>query len=337
MVSHERQASQVASTLAWLEDNVRETKAQIARLSQVAEEAQNQAWDLAHRVIQAEEVAASLATQLGMVPRIEGQVSSLSDRLVRVDDRQALVEAKLIEIGRQQQHDADYLRVELNEAVKRVDAGERLMQSWTVRLDTIEEIGRRSQDAASVVRQRIEEFERFVDLVDQRVSRTSDALKRIDNEFTRINTEIEALQTQDALTGDRIQVYAEYIKRLDEQVAIVGQQVDMRHEVTEKLELHRAGIRRGEERLGTLEASDEQTRQQVDDLQRATALIESKDKALRDRLTELQEQLGQYNAHISDQFQRTHVLFEKQKRRLIENTERDIRELKVNVYRPNEE
>lgn len=337
MVGNERQAAQVASTLAWLEDNLRENKAQIARLAQIADETQSQAWDLTHRVQKAEEAAGALVSQFGVVPRLEHDLTVSSDRITRVDDRQAAVESRLVDVARQQQTDADYLRIELNQLVKRVDAWERLTQGWTGRLDTIEEIGRRAQDAASIVRQRVEEFERFIELVDQRGGRTAEALKRVDNEFTRLNAEIETLQKQDALVSDRIQVYAEFVKRLDDQIAVVARQTDIRREIDEKLDLHRAGIRRSEERLGVLEQTDEQTRARVEDLQRAIALIESKDKGVRDRLVDLQEQIGQYHAHISEQFVKTQALLEKQKRRLIDDLERDIRELKVNVYRPNEE
>jgi DNA repair ATPase RecN len=162
-------------------------------------------------------------------------------------------------------------------------------------------------------------------------------LKRVDNEFSRLAADIEALEKQDAIRIERQQVYVEIVKRLDEQLIDVADIVNMKREMGEKLDLHRAGIRRSEERLGVIEEIDEQMHQQVEDVQRAVALIESKDKNLRDRLAVLQEQVGESQVHVAEQFQKAQSLLERQKKRLIEDLERDIREIKVNVYRPVEE
>ncbi len=337
MVANDRQSAQLASTLAWLEDNLRENKAQVARLTQLVEQSQSQVWDLTHRVMKAEENSAALGTRLNDVPRLEVELDAFNERTTRSEERQASVETRVVDIVRQQQLDTDHLRTETNELVKRVDGWERLTQGWTGRLDTLEEVSRRTQEATSIVRQRLEDFERFVELVDQRAARTADALKRVDNEFSRLATDIEALHKQDALHNERQQVYVEIVKRLDEQLTDVAEKVNIKREIDEKLDLHRAGIRRSEERLGVLEETDEQLRQHVEDVQRAVTLIESKDKNLRDRLAGLQEQLGEYQIHVAEQFQKAQVLLERQKKRLIEDIERDIREIKVNAYRPVEE
>ncbi len=337
MVTNDRQSAQLASTLAWLEDNLRENKVQVARLSQLVEQSQTQVWDLTHRLLKAEENSAALSTQLNDVPRLEAELDAFNGRITRSEDRQGTVETRVVDIVHQQQIDTDHLRTETNELVKRVDGWERLTQGWTSRLDTLEEVSRRTQESTSVVRQRLEDFERFVELVDQRAGRTSDALKRVDNEFSRLAADIEALQKQDALHNERQQVYVEIVKRLDEQLADVTEKVNIKREIDEKLELHRAGIRRSEERLGVLEETDEQMRERVEDVQRAVALIESKDKNLRDRVAGLQKQLGEYQVHLAEQFQKAQGLLERQKKRLIEDLERDIREIKVNAYRPVEE
>ena len=336
MVSNERQSAQTASTLAWLEDTMREQKAQIGRLTQQAEESQSEIWELNQRLLKTEELAGSIIGQLDAIPHLESEVQATNGRFNRTEDRQAAVEVRVAGVARNHQIDTDYIRTETNELVKRVEAWERLTQGWTSRMDTNEEIGRRAYEATSIVRQRVEDFERFVELVDQRGSRTAEALKRVDNEFTRLNLHIEALQKHDAIVTERIQVYAEIVKRLDQELSTLSQQLDFRREVNEKLELQRAGLRRGEERLSVLEATDAQVRDEIDGLQRAIALVETKDRGLRDRLAGLQEQLGQHYADISTQFQKIQAISESQKRRLIEDLERDIRELKVNAYRPAE-
>jgi chromosome segregation ATPase len=334
VVGSDRQAAQLASTIAWLEDNLRDNKAQIARLAQQLEEAHTQIWDLTQRLHRAEEVAGTLATQVGVVPRFHDEIASLADKVVRVEDRQVAFETRLIDVGRLQQIDADHIRAELNELVKRVDAWERLTQTWSSRFDTLEEVGRRAQDGTSVVRQRIADFERFVELVDQRGVRTAEALKRVDQEFARLATEIDALRKQDGTQSDRLQVYQEVLKRFDDELAATAQQADVRHEFDEKLELLRTMIRRSEERVAVLEALDLERKERIEDQQRAVSLIETRDRTVRERLNVLQDELATYHGHIAEQFQKLQTMFERQRRRQIEDIEREVREFKVNAYRP---
>ncbi|MHB8573850.1 MAG: hypothetical protein ACYDCQ_00820 [Dehalococcoidia bacterium] len=337
MVSNERQSAQLASTLAWLEDNIRDSKTQVGRLGLQVEQAQTQLWEATHRLHRAEEVATALAAQLGVVPRLAEEVSSVNDKVVRAEDRQTALESRMVEIARQQALDADRTRAELNELVKRIEGGERLTHTWAGRFDTLEEAGRRSQEATAVVQARVEDFERFVDLVDQRGARNADAVKRVDSEFARLSGETDALQKQDAALAERFGVYQEVLHRFEDELAVVAQQADVRREISEKFDLQRANNRRADERLTALEKAAMEQDDRVEGHGRSLSLIDSKDKALRDRLTELLEDLGQYRLHVAEQFQRAQTLVERQKRRQIEDLEREIREIKVHGYRPPEE
>lgn len=337
MVTNDRQAAQLASTLAWLEDNVRENKAGITRITQQLEQAQTQVWDLAHRLHRSEEIAAALANEMGFVPGLVAQLSSAGDRVTRVEDRQNAVEHRLGEAVRQHQLELEHMRGELNELVKRMDGWERPTQNWASRFDVLEEAARRGQDATSVVRQRLDDFERYLELVDQRGARTADALKRYDQELTRFSADVDALQKQDTTIAERIQVYAEVFKRLDEELVIVAQQNEVRQEFNEKLDLHRTMIRRAEERLNAVEAFGQEAHERLEDQTRGLTSLESRERLFRERLGALQEELATYRGHVAEQFQKSQATVEKQKRRRIEDIEREIRELKVNAYRPPEE
>jgi len=334
MVSSERQSAQIASTLAWLEDMARESKSQIGRCLQQIEQATTQIWELTHRLQRSEEVAQALAAELGVIPRLDENLTALADKIVRTEDRQTALETRLVEVSRQEQVDADRARGELNELFKRIEGWERLTQGWSGRLDVLEESSRRTKESASIVQQRVEDFERYVEAVDQRAARTADALKHVSNEFTVLHTEIEALQKIDTAQGERLQVYAEMIKRVEDEIAAVAQQQDVRREFAEKFELHRTNIRRVEERIHALEGVDEGLRGRIEENTRQIALIDARDRAFRDRVGELREELAAYRLHLAEYFAQTQALAEKQRKQRIEALEREIRELKLNAYRP---
>ncbi|HLZ70610.1 MAG TPA: hypothetical protein VKV26_11985 [Dehalococcoidia bacterium] len=333
MVSSERQSAQIASTLAWLEDTARESKSQIGRCLQQIEQATTQIWELTHRLQRSEEVAQALAAELGIIPRLDENLTTLADKIVRAEDRQTALETRLVEVTRQEQVDADRARGELNEQFKRIEAWERLTQGWSGRLDVLEEASRRAKESASIVQQRVDDFERYVEAVDQRAARTADTLKHVSGEFTMLHTEIEALQKIDTAQGERLQVYAEMIKRVEEEIAAVAQQQDVRREFAEKFELHRTNLRRIEERINAVEAADDSMRGQIDEHTRAVALIDARDRAFRDRVGELNEELAAYRLHLAQYFAQVQALAEKQRKQRIEALEREIRELKVNAYR----
>lgn len=335
--SNERQSQQLASTLAWLEDTVRENKGQVARLLQQAEQTQGQVWDLAHRIQRAEEANVALTHELGAAPRLETELRAVSDKLIRLEERVVAAESRVHETGRLHQIEGDHIRSELTELIKRVDGWERPVANWATRMDTLEEIGRRGQEATTVVRQQVEGFEKYMELVDQRVQRLGDVLKRVDGEFALVTAEIEALRKQEEGASDRFQVYAEGLRRLEGRIDEVAEQTDVRREFNEKFELQRTGLRRSEERLNLVEATSDDFRQRMDDLARAIALIDAKGQSVRERLAEVAEELGSYRSHLSEFFHKSASLEERQRRRRIEDLEREIREVKVHAYRPPEE
>jgi len=244
------------------------------------------------------------------------------------------LETRLGETSRLHQIEADHIRSELSELVKRVDTFERPLQTWSTRLDTFEEMSRRGQEATTAARQRVDEVDRYVETVDGRIQRLADVIKRVDGEFALLVAEVESMQKQDSSTADRFHAYAESLRRLEDEIAVVAQQSDVRREFTEKFELQRSGIRRSEERLNLVEATADDVRGRLEDFTRSIALIEAREGNFRERLNEIFEAVAAYRAHLAEYFNKVTALDERQRRRRIEDLEREIRELKVHAYRP---
>ena len=337
MVTNESQPAQRAPALTWLEESLREQRAINARLQQQLEQTQAQVWELAHRLHRVEEAAAGLGAELDAATGLQTQVASFGDRIIELEGHRTSVDARLAEVARQQHVEIEYLRGVVNEVVKRLESWERASQTWAPRLELYEEALRRNQEASSVVRQRVEDFERLVDQVDQRAARTADALKRWEQELMRLSLDLDVLHKQDAAVAERLQVYGEIFRRLEEEIALVGQQTDVRREFNEKLDLYRSAVRRTEERLNAVEAVEQQRDDRFEEHERALASIESRERVDRERLAELHEALAAFRTHVAEQFQKAQAVVERQRRRRIEEIEREIRELKVNGYRPLEE
>ncbi len=333
----ERQAAALASTVAWLEDELRETRAALSRLAQAFEQAQTQLGELTGRIHRVEDAVSAIPPQLTAIPRLDGQLAHIKDQLGAVQEQGLQTAARLTELNRELDAALERERQARNELTHRLEAVERQARASGSRFETVEESVRRTLEAVTLVRQRADEIARDVDGLEGRLGRLLEAGGRIEHEQARLAGELDGLHRQDELVLERVQVYAEMVKRLESQLALVAADVAVKQDVLEKIELARVETRRLEERLAALEAATEVLREQSSELERSIGLLEGRQKGFQERLAGLQSELAAQRNHVSEQFQRLHQLQERLVRRQIEDLERDLREIRIFAFRATEE
>lgn len=333
----ERQTAALASTVAWLEDELRETRANLAKLAQALEQSQAQIWDLNGHLRRVEDVVAALVPQLSGIPDIDAQVRQLKDVISNVHEQSLTTGVRLADLGRQVEAAAERERQVLNDLAHRLDAVERQAQIAGARFETLDEANRRAMESITILRQRSDEMTREVSTLETRLGRLAEAGTRTEHEFTRIGGEIEGLHKRDEAISERVQVYTEMIKRLEGQISLVAADVAVKQDVLEKLELGRVETHRLEERISALEAAAATLRDQDEELLRQLTLLEGRQKGFQDRLNGLLADFAAYRERVNEQFQRLHQVQERLKRRQIEDLERELRELRVHAFRPIEE
>lgn len=333
----ERQTAALASTVAWLEDELRETRAALAKLAQAFEQTQTQLWELTNRLHRVEDAMGAISPQLAAIPRLDGQLVQLRDQLGAVQEQGVHATARLAELDRELDAAIERERQARNELTHRLEAVERQARASASRIETVEESVRRALEAVSLARQRTDEIARDVDGLEGRLGRLLEAGNRIEHEQARLAGELDGLHRQDELVLERVQVYAEMVKRLEGQISLVAADVAVKQDVLEKIELARVETHRLEERLAALEAATETLRDQSGEVERAIGLLEGRQKGFQERLTALQADLAAQRTSVNEQFQRLHQLQERLKRRQIEDLERDLREIRIFAFRTAEE
>jgi chromosome segregation ATPase len=333
----ERQTAALANTVAWLEDELRETRAGIAKLAQALEQSQSQQWEQSAHLRRVEDAVAALTPQLSAIPDIDGQVRQLKDVIAGVHEQGLATGSRLSDLTRLVEGAAERERQVLNELTHRLDAVERQTQSADTRFTTIDDAGRRAMESLTVLRQRSDEVARAVDVLEGRLARVVESGNRTEHEFTRIGGEIDGLHKRDEAISERVQIYTEMIKRLEGQISRVAADVAVKQDVLEKIDLGRVETHRLEERISLLEAAADTIRDQDEELLRQITLLEGRQKGYQDRLNGLLGDFAAYRERVNDQFQRLHQVQERLKRRQIDELERELRELRVNAFRPTEE
>lgn len=325
----ERQAAALANTVAWLEDELRDTRATVAKLAQALDQSQTQVWEMTGRLQDVEDAVAALTPQLASIPQLDGELRRLKDVIARAQHEGAATGFRVGELGRQIETAAERQRQALNELAHRLDAIERQAQGAGARFDTLDEAGRRAMEAITLMRQRADEVGRATEALETRLARLTESGARTEQEFARLGGETDSLRKQDEVTAERVHVAVEMIRRLEGQIAQVAAELTVKQDVTEQLELGRVASRRLEERMAGLEATADGLHKQDEESTRLLMLLEGRHKGLQERLAGLLDDFAAYRAQVNDQFQRLHQLQERLKRRQLEDLERDLREIRA--------
>lgn len=333
----ERQSAALSTTVSWLEDELRDAKSLIVKQQQALDQLNAQVWELANALHRAEDTLAALPPRLEVLPELESQLRQLKDDAGRAHEQGLAGESRLADLSRLQATDAERERAVLNDLTHRMEAAERGIQSGLPRFESLDEATRRSIEAVTYVRQRLDELERVVEGIDSRVTRITESGGRTEQEFTRLASEIETLHRQDATLAERVQIYTEMLRRLETQISLVSTEVAVKQDVLERIELARVELHRLEERISVQEAVTGELRESDSDAARQISMLDGRDKGIFDRLTGLQADLAAYRAVVAEQFHRLHQSQERAKRRQIEDLEREIREMRTHGFRPVED
>jgi chromosome segregation ATPase len=338
MTPHEeRQPAAVATTVAWLEEELRETKAALGRQQQAIEQLNGHIWDLATALHRTEDSIAALAPRLDILPEYDAVLHQIRDQIARLHEHGLGADARVADLFHAVQGEAERDREILNEFAHRLEAAERTVQQTHPRFEAIDEAARRTMEAVALLRQHLAELQRSHEATDTRLSRSVEAAGRTEHEFARLNGEVESLRRQDAAVADRVQVYTEMVKRLEAQISAVAADVTVKQDLLERIQLARVELHRVEERTAALEAVLNDLRQADDEAARQLSLLQGRDRGLNERLIGLQSEFATYRTVVAEQFQRLQQAQERAKRRQIEDLEREIREMRIHGFRPLDE
>jgi hypothetical protein len=317
-----------AGAVPWLEEELRQAKSHLHKLQQQVEQAQNQIWNLAESVRKVEDVFSAHASHLTAFPHLQDEVRQTKEQLGRLQERALANQSRLEEAIRQQQGAVDRERGERSGSVRRLEAVEKLAQSYEGRVLAVEEAGRRLRDDASLLEKRLEAANKGVEEVATKTARHGEAVKRLEEETRRLHTETDALLKQDSILAERVQLLVEQVRRLGEQVTIVSEDHVVHQELADVQEHWHTDGQRLDERLKALEQALGEQQQRAEDQARARELLESKDQTQMERLAAFQQQIREQRQQVADYLRKLSQFQERQKRRQLAALEQELKEMK---------
>lgn len=337
MPPEQRKLDAVEDVLTWLEDGLRETRAQLLRLEQGFQATEGTLADLTSKVHSAEDGSAAVSRRLGEFNAVATQVLQLHQSISVMDEKVRESERRVNEALRVQHQESERQRHELNDALRQIELLQRVVEGWGARFENVESTIGRVQEALTLTRQRTDELDRRQETAEIHASRTGEAFKRFEHLAGRLEVDIDAIQKSQVQAGDRIQAFSEGMKRIEEQTDAVAAEVTAQRDIFERMDLLRAELHRLEDRIAGAETQRDLDRQEIEDHQRVISLLDGKDRGFADRLAMLQGELAAYRELVEEQFNRLHLTLDRQKRHQIEELQRELRDLQVHAFRPPEE
>lgn len=317
--------------LGWAQDQLYQLKAQVAQLEQQLGHLQSMA---TARTEQMREMEASLreaALGAALASRLQEELNQAAALIVQLQDQQTETEERLDALTRQREAEESRDQQEWTDVARRVEQLERQVEFWHDRQAGVDEVGRRFQEGLSLLRQQLQRMEQRLEGAESKAARGLEGANRAEHTLTEMGATILALQREDETLAERTRAMADVTRRLEAAMGEHQQQLARLDPLAERIELHRAERQRLEERALRLEEELGELRARAEEQGQQQGRLSAQQQGLASRLDALQEQVTNQRTTLVDQIRKLTGTQERTKRRQIQETEREIREMKQYV------
>lgn len=327
-----REIPLTGDTLAWVHSEIAEIKSRLAVVSQAAEQSRALATDAADT---AHQVHHALGQFDGVGPAIQhaqDDLRALRELIARAQDDINSLRQSREELERRSQAEAEYVRQDKNDNVRRFGEIERVIDAWLERLSGAEEHNRRNLEMISQVSMRVEGFENAVAEADTSQSRTISTLSRIDQELQRISGAVLALQSEDAVQRERVNSAGEMLRRLETELELMRAETNKISRIDDRLELVQAERTRHNERLNEIAAELNKVDERLNEHDERSSLIEARIGGYQDDLRKLRERLQTEKEHLGSYLNGLRELEADIRKRTIVALEKEIRDIRGRAF-----
>jgi chromosome segregation ATPase len=323
----QKQETTAQSRLQWLDDELRQAKADIHKMEHELGQALNQIWSLDSGLRKLEESIGDSRGAAAALPGIQEDIRQLRSQSDRLQDRQNDLAGRAEESSRQQQAELGRERQERASVLSQAEAAARSVGQFESRLRLLEESQRHLEEAMTALRSDHETLTHDMEELRSRSARNLEATMRLEHQIDSLATEAEAFHKRDGELEDRMNLYEEKVRQEGERVDKFEGHLNLPLEIKEQLERSRFERQQISERLGKLEASAGQLLEGTAEFVQGLARLDQRTQAQATRQLEMTEELRRHRETAGEQLQRLVRVMERQRRRQAEALAQEIKEL----------
>jgi chromosome segregation ATPase len=329
MSDPQHEARSGPDAINWLQDQVTQLKTAVIRMQQQNDQVQAATLDVNEKIRDAEARLREILAKTVGLPTMQDQLRQLSGLMERIQDAEVLIDTKFEMLERTSGEERGRDQAEKNDLYRRLQDLERRSESLTERQSTVDEATRRFQEEVSRSHLQAQSTGQRLEAVESKTARNLDAANRMEQAHSEIEQAIRALRREDDVVAERARLAHEVAARLETELH--GQQEEYRvlALLAERVELLRAERQRLEDRTSRAEESLEDVRARMEREEDFSAHVEARLKAQDGRVDHIHSSTLDYRRSLTDQLLKLNQMLERMKRREVEETERQVKELRI--------
>lgn len=326
-MEHNDAAGPNESVIQWLEEEQRQNKANLFRISQQLEQLQNTIWSLAERVNAIEGSVGGVMGHVARVSKSEEDIRQTRELVERVQtslrDHVQTTEGD----ERIRQTELERERQTRNELVQKIDAVARVQEGIHDRIASQEELHRKTQQELFHLATELDPLRVADERMASQITGLQSTVKRTESDVADMHTEQNSLRAQDDVLSGRLHNLAEQIRRLENTDDLAELEERLTRELREQTELSRLERQRLERLVVDLEQGYDQSRVNIENLQQEFAQVSGRVQAFNDHLEHLRQQIWDLRTDLSETLGAVASTQEQHHRRTIAELELHLREL----------
>ncbi len=328
-------AQALGEIVAWLEQQVRESRDENVRTVAQLDQLRRQVHEMADQVLGAERSVREVDPKLTALKGVPEKLRSLDEGAEQL--RQTIVgnRNEVDNALRLLRTEADHDRQERSDSFKRIDSATHQLSLLLADIAQVQSQSSQVSQTAQSLAERQRETEARVDQFGLRLDRTIEVNKDLED---RIRAVLVSEQDERfEVVYERLQVVGEMVKRAEDMIAAASAEKTMRDEVLDEIKIWRSEHQRIDSRLNTLEEVTDRLAGLTDRLQGEITLLEGRHSGLGERVGNIRRDIAEVVDHVREEFAKYNAMAEKQRRKQIQVLEQELREMKFHAFHPPEE
>jgi chromosome segregation ATPase len=293
MVQDVFEQSSGGDRVGWMELQLRRARDKVSQLEAIVAESSRQIRNFTERVNEMEMTIQSYSTQVELSRQVQSSIGRLKEQVTALDEK--------VQAAVRQTTDAGKLR----EAQSRVETQER-----------------------GVNAKRLDEMERTLQAVDSRMVRNVDFERKINERMDGLQRDFEVSRRELLSETERNRVQLEQFRRIDEKLAQIEEVRGSFEDLRQQLEVRQVEQMRGDHRIAEVEQQVEDLRKSLPGVSDKAARLESSLGGYLERMAAVEEVVDQGQKGVVERLLRFAEAQEQQRRRQIEDLQKEIRELR---------
>lgn len=315
----------------WVQDELHQVKTEAAHVAQQLAQLHSLVATIAeqHRTNEATLHDAALAAT--QAKRLQDELNQALGLLVQLQDQQVEASERLDELTRHRQSEEARDHQEWADLARRLELLERQVEHWQGRQAGVDEVGRRFQESTSIINQQLQQIDQRLEASEGKAARAIEGASRAEHTLTEAQAAILQLRSDDDALTERTRVTGDVARRIEATLSEHLQELRRVELLAERIELHRAERQRLEDRALRLEEALAALATKSGEQEHQQGRLHAQAQGLASRLDTLSTQVRDQRAILVDQVRKLTGSQERSKRRQIQETEREIREMKQYV------